>query len=104
MDNDFDVGYQQGNVTVSIRSADDLSELWSSIIAGKNVILWCDGLRRPIQSKRSIGEYSDDDTDSEELPRKNRTSKPRKKKKKEVDYRKEAVEQTIEELKRVHSS
>ena len=104
MDNDFDVGYQQGNVIVSIRSADDLSQLWSSIIAGKNVILWCDGLRRPIQSKRSIGEYSDDDTDSEELPRKNRTSKPRKKKKKEVDHRNEAVEQTIEDLKRVHSS
>ena len=66
------------------------------------MILWCDSLRRPIQSKQSIGEYSDDDTDSEELPRKNRTSKPRKKK--EVDRRNEAVEQTIEDLKRVHSN
>ena len=103
IDDDFDIGYQQGNVTVSITSADDLSELymWSSI-TGKNVILWCDGLRR--QSKWSIGEYSDDDTISEELPRKNKTSKPRKKKKKEVDSRNEAIEQVIEDLKRVHSN
>ena len=54
IDDYFVVGYQLGNVTVSIRSTDDLSELWSSVITGKNVILWCDGLRRPIQSKRSM--------------------------------------------------
>ena len=50
MDNDFGVGCQQGNVTVSIRSADDLSELWSSIIAGKN----CGVMPQKAHSKQAI--------------------------------------------------
>ena len=30
---------------VSIRTQADLSEVWSEIISGKNLILWCDGLK-----------------------------------------------------------
>ena len=42
---DFDVGYISGSNMVSIRTQADLSEVWSEIISGKNLILWCDGLK-----------------------------------------------------------
>ena len=40
----FDVGYFQNNNVVTVRSADDMSELWAIVGDGRS-ILWCDGLR-----------------------------------------------------------
>ncbi len=42
---DFGVGYYQGSTVVSIRSAQDLKEIWQEVKKGVKVILWCDGLR-----------------------------------------------------------
>ena len=39
----FDVGFMNGNNCVSIRSQEDLEEVWSNIQKGVNVVLWCDG-------------------------------------------------------------
>lgn len=45
MTGEFDVGFvHTGNTIVSIRNSQDLTDIWSDIIKGKNHILWCDGL------------------------------------------------------------
>ena len=41
----FDVGYLQGSNGISMRSKEDLVDVWGSIEKGTKVILWCDGLR-----------------------------------------------------------
>ena len=41
----FDVGYMNRNNCVSIRNKEDLVEVWSIILKGMSVVLWCDGLR-----------------------------------------------------------
>ncbi len=102
LDKEFDIGYEEGKgtVVVSIRSSDDLCELWSTIQKGKSITLWCNGLKKVSQNKYlSTSEYSDDD-EPEETSKK--SSKPKKKKRKEVDDRNEAVESTVEELKELH--
>ena len=43
---DFDVGYLNGASVVSIRNEDDLAEIWSSLLKGDKVTLWCNGLGR----------------------------------------------------------
>lgn len=43
--NKFDAGYLQGTDFVTVRNAEDLAEVWTSIKKGTNVILWCDGLK-----------------------------------------------------------
>ena len=100
---DFDVGYQHNNSIVSIRSSDDVLEVWSNIRLGKNIILWCDGLKTSDdapQNKRpaSFTGESDDDDDSDVTGKKSTTSKPRKKKKKND----EAVEPIVQKLKDLH--
>ena len=42
---DFDVGYYDASTVVSIRSAEDLGEIWGTLKRGDKVILWCEGLR-----------------------------------------------------------
>ena len=42
----FDVGYLQNNTVVSIRNEEDLSEIWTSLQKGANIMLWCDGLKQ----------------------------------------------------------
>ena len=41
----FEVGYLKGSTTVTLRSKEDLMELWDSIKKENNVTLWCDGLK-----------------------------------------------------------
>ena len=41
----FDVGYYQGTTVVSIRSSQDLSDIWQGLKNGSKIVLWCDGLR-----------------------------------------------------------
>ena len=43
---EFDVGYKRGEKVISIRSAEDLIEVWKEIKAqGDKMQLWCDGLK-----------------------------------------------------------
>ena len=42
---DFDVRYYQSNTIVSIRSPQDVMEVWSDVKKGNKVVLWCDGLK-----------------------------------------------------------
>ena len=100
MEEEFDVGYQQNNVVVNIRSADDLNELWSSVMKGTNVVLWCDGLKKidsAPRSKRRRAQCSDDDDEPECS-----SKKTKKKRKKDADDRNEAVDSSIEKLQELH--
>ena len=72
LDNDlvqhFDVGYYQGTTVVSIRSSQDLKEIWQEMRSGTKVVLWCDGLREheKILGKRKHNSAFSDDSDSED--------------------------------------
>jgi hypothetical protein len=60
---DFDVGYIEGNTAVSLRSAQDLLELWEDINQGKKVVMWCDGLKEEVcqkSRKRKAGNEGDE--------------------------------------------
>ena len=98
---EFDIGYIQGNTIVSLRSSRDIQEVWSSVLKGENITLWCDGLRKEGQSgaatkkrpNKSVQEESDDDEDS---------GVTKKKKKKKSKEREEQVEDTMEQLQSMH--
>ena len=45
VDSSFDVGFMQNNTAISIRSDEDLLEVWEQVHSGKSITLWCDGLR-----------------------------------------------------------
>ena len=107
VEEEFDVGYQQNNVVVNIRSSDDLIELWSNVMKGTNVILWCDGLKKissvPRTKRPHAIQCSDDDDEPEDASKK-KSSKPKRKKKKNADDRNEAVDSSVEKLKELHSN
>ena len=56
----FDVGYLQGSTVVNIRSSKELDEVWKDIRRGKNVVLWCDGLKEITSKTRKWKQRADD--------------------------------------------
>ena len=58
---DFDVGYVQGTNVISIRSSEDIQEVWSELKSSSKLILWCDGLKDKPQ-KRELNCESDDES------------------------------------------
>ena len=59
----FDVGYLQGSTVVNIRSSKDLNEVWKDIRRGKNIVLWCDGLKE-MTSKTQKRKHQADDSEA----------------------------------------
>ena len=88
---DFDVGYLQGSSIVSIRSKEDLLEIWAGLMKGANTILWCDGLKKSSSKRARSGDYSSDDEPDE-------TCKVAKKRKKDEE-KEDKVHATMKELK-----
>lgn len=93
----FDIGYMQSNTVISIRSKEDLAEIWANLKKGTNITLWCDGLRVATgagisRQKRHHQTNSDSDVDSgdEDNP-------PSKKKSKE-----DRVQKIVDDLKKQH--
>ena len=95
---DFDIGYLQGNTVVSIRSKADLDELWEGLRRGANTTLWCDGMSGEASQSTSLGRKrsAQDDEEAE----KNKDKK--KKKKKDDESKEEKVEGTIRTLQDKH--
>ena len=97
-DDHFDVGFIQNTSAVSIRTNEDLSEIWEQVLnSGKSVMLWCDGMVIPSTNKRKraasgVDDESDDDTD---------LKKSKKKKKTDTD-REDRVEKIVQSLKAKH--
>ena len=101
---DFDIGFLQGSTTVNLRTSQDLLDVWNDIAGGKNIVLWCDGLKddnckskrkRKIDDSCTVDSGDDDDVNLS-------THKSIKKKKEEKKDR--HVENTITELKEMHGS
>ena len=78
----FDIGYIQGSHTVTIRSKEDLLEVWSNLKKGGNIILWCDGLKRSTNKKGAMSNDSSEDDDEEDVQE---TVKKKRKRAKKVD-------------------
>ena len=69
---DFDVGYYQASTVVSIRSPQDIMEIWNDMRKGVNVILWFDGLEESNPTtttmKRSKKKADSDSDYDEDVP------------------------------------
>ena len=99
---EFDVGYinnKRGEKVISIRSAEDLLEVWKEIKAqGDRVQLWCDGLKtgqREEQIRKKRKRVNSDDDESED-------DHPKKKSARE--QRDEKLKQAVETLNEKHGS
>lgn len=94
----FDVGFIQGNSAVSIRSNENLVEIWDLVQKGKNIVLWCDGIVLAKENrKRSARVDSDDDSEIEQKRRS-------KKKKKDDSVIEDKVEEMVQKLKAKHGN
>lgn len=91
----FDVGYLQGNTVVSIRSREDLLEVWANIKKGDSVTLWCNGLNKS-SHKRARSEYCSGSEDEQEVCK--------TKKRKKDEEREDKVGTIIKELKEKHGT
>ena len=97
---DFDVGYIQNNSVVTLRSPEDIQEVWSSLSRGTKVTLWCNGLRGTSSKssrkrKQQRGDDSEEDDSGAEC-----SSKSRKKTKDEE--KDQQVHRLIEDPKSTH--
>lgn len=101
---DFDVGYVNGSNMVSVRTQADVAEVWSEVLAGKKVVLWCDGLKDGSKDNTTRGKKNprtvDENTSDEETHQMSKS----KKKKTSQENREERVQCTIEDLKEKHGS
>ena len=79
---EFDVGYYQSSTVVSIRSPQDLAEVWNDFKGGKKVTLWCDGLKEEesakSRKKKQVCELDSEESDQEETDCQKRCGKKRK--------------------------
>ena len=93
---EFDLGYVQGNTAVSLRSKVDLDEIMEGLTKGQNITLWCDGLLVEQLSSRKMAVSADDEAEG---------SKEKKRKKKKDDTsREDKVEEILQKLKENHGS
>lgn len=89
---DFDIGYMQGSNVIRVRTAEDMSEMWSEV--KKQGMLWCDGLLDAGAKKSGRkGKYVSDEDSDDEPP----VTQHKKKKKKPDNEAK--VQEIIDDLK-----
>ena len=94
-DDEFDLGYLQGNTVVNIRSRADLEEIWEGLKKGLNITFWCDGLQVEQQSSSRKRPVSVDSHDAQ-------GSKKRKQKKDDTSTKDDKVEEVIHKLQESH--
>ena len=82
---EFDVGYYQGSTVISIRSAEDINEVWQELKKGSKVVLWCDGLRESDKSRKRKRVSSDSESDDCETEPAKKTPISQEKEKEEED-------------------
>ena len=93
----YDVGYIDGSAAVTMRTTEDVTEVWINIFKGQKVTFWCDGLisKNPSSGKGTLSEQSNED---EALPEKERSHKKRKVEDKEEHQSK--VDEVFQALKK----
>ena len=93
---DFDVRYYQAITVVSIRSPQDVIEVWNDVKKGVKVILWSDGLKESkptaTNSRKRSKKKVDSDSDSDEDISGRSTSK------KKMSDKDEQLEKIVNEL------
>ena len=68
---DFDVGFYNGSTVVSIRSEQDLQEIWQDVKRGTQIVLWCDGLKESEKNAPKKRKHvSSDESDSDHVVKK----------------------------------
>ena len=90
------------STVVSIRSPQDVMEIWNDVRKGVNVILWCDGLKESnltTTTRKRSKKKADSDSDSDEDVPIALGSSANKKKKYDKD---EKLEKVVNELKKLH--
>ncbi len=98
---EFDVGYihcKRGEKVVSIRSAEDLMEVWKESKAqGDKMQLWCDGLKSGQEQtrKKKIKQVNSDDDESEDEHLKKKSAR---------EQRDDKLKQAVETLNEKHGS
>ena len=102
LDNDlvehFHVGYYQGTTVVSIRSSQDLKEIWQEMRSGTKVVLWCDGLREHENfRKRKHNTAFSDDSDSQPRPARKAVRSPA------IKEREKKIEEIMATLQEKHA-
>ena len=91
----FEVGFMQNNSAVTIRSSEDLSDIWSQMLKGKSIMLWCDGMiSKENGRRRPDDDFDDDITDQQQT----------KKRKRKDTIREDQVEEIIQSLKAKHNA
>ena len=100
---EFDVGYYQSSTVVSIRSSQDLAEVWNDLKAGKKVVLWCDGLKGEEggkSKKRKQNDLDSEESDEEETDYQRRPSN----KKCKYKLKDSKLEKIVANLKQEHGT
>ena len=86
----------QNNSAVTIRSSEDLSDVWSQMLKGKSIMLWCDGMiSKENGRRRPDDDFDDDITDQQQT---------KKRKRKKDTIREDQVEEIIQSLKVKHNA
>ena len=95
-DFNFSVGYIKGSTKLSIRSCEDIEDIWSSVSRGENVTLWCDKVRD------SIDDASGSDSDDPDITRKSKGNK--KQKMSALEAKNERIEGIVASLREKHAT
>ena len=92
------MGYIDGSAAVTMRTTEDVIEVWINILKGQKVNLWCDGLKskNPSSGKGTLFEQSNED---EALQENERSHKKRKVEDKEHQSK---VDEVFQALKKKH--
>ena len=96
VDSDFEVGVIQGSNVVSIRTRDDMIDVWKDVKKGVKVVLWCNGLRPSICKRKRSPQNEDSDSDEEREP----ITKAKRSKK--AEEREDKVHDILKQLKEKH--
>ena len=75
---EFDIGYYQNNSVVTIRSAEDITELLAGVRRAERSTLWCDGLKSCLRGSKRSRANEESDSDAEECSK--QAKKKRRKK------------------------
>ena len=85
---------------MSIRSSQDLLEIWNDVRKGTKTILWCNGLKEILSKSRKRKQANDSDVDSDDDAGKTTS----KRKRFTPEAREKKVEETLSKLKEKHGN
>ena len=91
---DFEVSVLQG---ISIRSRDDIQDIWKDVKKRTKVVLWCDGLR--VKRKRKAQNEDGEEDNKDDVECESRTKRSKK-----DEEREDVVMNTLKELKEKHGN